>query len=87
MGRFVELPRQSKMRKLPPKRILDCERCSREYLTTAEVEAMIAAAKITGLYAHRDATLIHLAYRHAACVSGLVAGVWTKWTLNRVFCI
>ena len=48
---------------------------------------MTAAAKITGLYGHRDATLILLAYRHAACVSELVAGVGTRWILNRVFCI
>jgi len=86
MGWLVELPRQSKMGKLPPKRILNYERCSREYLTIAKVEAMIAAGKTTGMYGHQDATLTFLAYRHASCVSELVAGVGTRWTLNRVFC-
>lgn len=73
MGRVIKLSQPPKMGKLPPKRAPNSERRSREYLTPAEIEAMIAAAKNTGRYGHRDATLILLAYRHAARVSELVS--------------
>jgi len=36
------------MGKLPPKRVPNIERRSREYLSPAEVDSMIAAAKNTG---------------------------------------
>jgi type 1 fimbriae regulatory protein FimB/type 1 fimbriae regulatory protein FimE len=46
---------------------------SREYLTPAEVDAIIDAARSAGRYGHRDAALILLAYRHALRVSELVS--------------
>jgi integrase len=42
---------------------------TREYLTGAEVEKLIATARKSSRYGHRDATMILLAYRH-----GLRAG-------------
>lgn len=79
MGQLIELPQTSKMGKLPPKRVPNAERRSREYLSPAEVDAMIAAAKNAGRHGHRDATLILLAYRHAARVSEV-----TTWRRDQV---
>ncbi|OGP71647.1 MAG: integrase [Deltaproteobacteria bacterium RBG_16_50_11] len=73
MGDVIDLRQTSKMGKLPPRRIPNSELRSREYLTPAEVDAMIGAAKKTGRHGHRDATLILLAYRHAARVSEVVS--------------
>jgi hypothetical protein len=39
---------------------------TREYLTGSEVEALMAAARKSSRYRHRDATMIFIAYRHAA---------------------
>jgi type 1 fimbriae regulatory protein FimB/type 1 fimbriae regulatory protein FimE len=61
------------MGKLPPRRVPNSERRSREYLSPAEVDSMIIAAKNTGRHGHRDATLILLAYRHAGRVSEVIS--------------
>jgi type 1 fimbriae regulatory protein FimB/type 1 fimbriae regulatory protein FimE len=37
---------------------------TREYLTGAEVEALMVEARKSGRYGHRDATMILIAYRH-----------------------
>jgi integrase len=37
---------------------------TREYLTGSEVEALMAAARKSSRYGHRDATIILIAYRH-----------------------
>lgn len=77
MGDLIELHRTSKTGKLvqapPPQRRKNAEVRSREYLTPAEVEAMIYAAKGSGRHGRRDAALIILTYRHALRVSELVA--------------
>lgn len=73
MGRVVELPQQSKMGKSPPMRVPNSVRRSREYLSPAEVDSMITAAKNAGRHGHRDATLILLTYRHAGRVSEMIA--------------
>ena len=46
-----------------PTRKPNAEMRTREYLTPAEVEKLIAAAKL-GRHGHRDATLILVAFRH-----------------------
>ena len=46
-----------------PRRPMNEELRSREYLTPAEIEKLIAAAK-QGRWGHRDSTLIMVAYRH-----------------------
>ena len=62
----------------PPHRQRNSERRPREYLTPAEVETLIAAAKNRGRYGHRDATMILLAYRHGLRVGELVALAWDQ---------
>ncbi len=64
--------------KVPPRRIPNKERRSREYLTDKEVVALMDAARKTGRHGHRDATLILLAYRHAFRVAELVALRWDQ---------
>ena len=50
--------------KVPPPRKTNKEVRSREYLTPDEIERLMVAAKSVGRHAHRDATLILIAYRH-----------------------
>ena len=73
MGDVVGFPQTSKMGKIPPRRVANIERRSREYLTPKEVDSMVAAAKIAGRHGHRDGALILLTYRHAGRVSEVVA--------------
>ncbi len=62
----------------PPRRVKNAERRSREHLTPAEVEALIAAAKSVGRHGPRDAALLLVAYRHGLRVSELVALRWDQ---------
>ncbi len=64
--------------KVPPRRIPNQARRSREYLTQKEVIALIETARKLGRHGHRDATLILLAYRHALRVAELVALRWDQ---------
>lgn len=57
----------------PPLKQPNAQRRSREYLTSAEIDRLMAAAKQLGRHGHRDATMILLAYRHGLRVSELVA--------------
>lgn len=50
-------------RTVPPRRLLNIELRTREYLLPEEIETLIAEAR-KGDYGHRDATLILTAYRH-----------------------
>ena len=62
----------------PPRPQHNSERRPREYLTPAEVETLIAAARKRGRYGHRDATMILIAYRHGLRVSELVGLRWDQ---------
>jgi len=44
---------------------------TREYLTTAEIECLMAAARKSSRYGHRDATMILIGYRHGLRASEL----------------
>jgi len=63
---------------VPPRKVPNNTRRSREYLTPREVDALIAAARRLGRYGHRDATILLLAYRHGLRVSELVALRWEQ---------
>src|SRR5437868_2847700 len=63
---------------LPPKRLRNAERRSREHLTPAEVEKIVKAAGRVGRHGHRDATLIQIAYRHGLRVSEVVVLRWDQ---------
>lgn len=61
---------------VPPKRVPNAQLRPREYLTTAEIEELMAIARKRGRYGHRDATMILMAYRHGLRVSELCALRW-----------
>jgi len=67
----------------PPSRKTNKETRSREYLTGDEVGRLMIAAKSVGRHAHRDATLILIAYRHGLRVSELVALRWDMVDLKQ----
>jgi type 1 fimbriae regulatory protein FimE len=62
----------------PPRKLRNADRRSREFLTEAEVEKLIAAAEQRGRHGHRDATMILVAYRHALRVSELCSLRWDQ---------
>lgn len=66
-----------------PRRPLNSEVRSREYLTSAEVDSLIKSAKSTGRHRHRDGSLILIAYRHGLRVSELVALRWNQVDLKQ----
>ena len=59
----------------PPRRRKNAEVRVREYLTDAEIAKLITAAGFNR-HAHRDATMVLLAYRHGLRVAELVALRW-----------
>ncbi len=69
-------PRAEK-RTVTPKRLPNAKLRTREYLTEAEVEWLMAAAK-GNRHGHRDATMILLAYRHGLRASELVDLRWDQ---------
>lgn len=69
--------------KVPPKRVPNKARRSREHLSEKKVSALLDAAKKNGRHGHRDATLILLTYRHALRVSELVALRWDQIDLSQ----
>lgn len=64
-------------RTVTPKRRPNSELRTREYLTEAEVERLIEAAK-GNRHSHRDATMILVAYRHGLRASELVDLRWDQ---------
>ena len=62
-------------RRLPPRRLHNAQVRAREYLTNAEVERLIEAAR-ANRWGHRDATMVLMAYRHGLRVAELVTLRW-----------
>ena len=64
-------------RTVTPKRLPNGDLRTREYLTEAEVERLMAAAR-KNRWGHRDATMILVAYRHGLRVSELIDLRWDQ---------
>jgi integrase len=64
-------------RTVTPKRLPNADLRTREYLTEAEVERLMAAAR-SNRYGHRDATMVLVAYRHGLRVAELVDLRWDQ---------
>lgn len=62
----------------PPKRIKNAALRPREYLTEAEVERLMQAARQRGRHGVRDALMILMAYRHGLRVCELCALRWDQ---------
>ncbi len=69
--------------KVPPLRRPNKDLRSREYLTPAEVDQLMTSARSVGRHAHRDCTLILVAFRHGLRVSELVALRWDMVDLKQ----
>ena len=69
--------------KVPPLRRPNKDLRSREYLTTEEVDQLMASARSVGRHSHRDSTLILVAFRHGLRVSELVALRWDMVDLKQ----
>lgn len=67
----------------PPLKIKNSARRVREYLTSAEIDALMIAAKQAGRHGLRDATMILVAYRHGLRVSELVSLRWSQVDLKQ----
>ena len=55
---------------------------TREYLTANEVEKLMATARKSSRYGHRDATMILIAYRHGLRASEVCDLQWHQVELN-----
>jgi integrase len=64
-------------RKVTPRRPRNCDVRTREYLTSDEVDRLIAAAR-KSRWGHRDGTMILTCYRHGLRVSELVDLQWSQ---------
>lgn len=62
----------------PPRRTSNAAKRLREYLTPAEVEQLVQAARVRGRYGARDAAMILIAYRHGLRVAELVGLRWEQ---------
>ena len=67
----------------PPRKPLNADRRSREYLTPGEVERLIKSAEKLGRHGHRDGTMLLLSYRHGLRVSELCALRWDQVDLGQ----
>ena len=68
--------------RVPPRRLRNRDRRTREHLTPAEMDLLIQAAGRRGRHGHRDATLLLIGYRHGYRVSELVALRWDQVDLE-----
>src|SRR5262245_58462439 len=55
---------------------------TREYLTSKEIERLMAAARASSRWGHRDATMILVGYRHGLRASELCDLQWSQVELN-----
>jgi len=55
---------------------------TREYLTEREIERLMAAARKSSRYGHRDATMILIGYRHGLRASELCDLQWSQVDLS-----
>ncbi len=67
---------------LPFQKPKNKSRRSREYLTEAEVNKIISAARNIGRHGNRDAAMILLAFRHGLKVSELISLRWQQVDLK-----
>lgn len=89
MGQVIDLmsrpnraPTAKNRKVATPRRKPNRELRSREYLTPAETDRLIAAAAASGRYGARDQTLLLVMYRHGLRVSEAVSLRWEQVDLK-----
>src|SRR5437762_7662978 len=65
-------------RHAPPKRQKNAKIRPREYLTQAEIDRLMKAARKRGRWGYRNATMILVAFRHGLGVGELVSLRWDQ---------
>jgi len=80
-ARLRLVPPSTKLRTVVPLRVPNADLRTREYLTEAEVEKLIEAAK-KNRWGHRDATMTLIAYRHGLRAAELVDLRWEQVDLK-----
>jgi integrase len=73
-------------RQVAPGRKPNAEVRTREYLTVAEVEKLIKAAK-SSRYGHRDSTMILIAFRHGLRAAEIARLEWQQVEFGRNACL
>jgi integrase len=58
--------------------VMNQEPFFKEFVTTAEIERLMAAARKSSRYGHRDATMILIGYRHGLRASELCDLQWSQ---------
>jgi integrase len=82
MSAHLRLVDPSNENRSVPVRPANAELRSREYLTAAEVDKLIGAAR-DGRYSHRDATLILIAFRHGLRAAEICDLEWSQVEFGR----
>jgi integrase len=83
MGSLVQFLERGKMmrnqhRSNPAPSTVSSSVRTRDYLTTLEIDALMAAARQSSRYGHRDATMILLGYRHGLRAAELCDLQWSQ---------
>ena len=69
---------RNQRRSNPPPSTVSSSVRTRDYLTTREIDALMAAARQSSRYGHRDATMILLGYRHGLRAAELCDLQWSQ---------
>lgn len=73
----------AKSKHLPPKKVKNEARRTREFLTDQEVNQLRTAARQHGRHGHRDDTLILMMFRHGLRVGEIIALRWEQVDLKQ----
>lgn len=79
----MDTPPTPKNGTVPPKRLPNQERRTREHLTPAEVAELVKLARDRNRHGQRDAAMILLCYRHGLRVAELCALRWEQVDLKQ----
>ena len=82
IARLKVITPNNENRQVVPTRSRNADLRSREYLTVAEVEKLMKAAR-DGRYGHRDATLILIAFRHGLRAVEICDLEWSQVEFSR----
>jgi integrase len=80
--KLVESCNENRQVEPTPRRVANAEMRSREYLTPAEIEKLLKAAK-DGRWGHRDATLVLVGYRHGLRAKEIAELEWSQVEFGR----
>ena len=83
MSAQLRLVKPSNQNRSVPVRPPNAELRTREYLTAKEVDKLMATARNSARYGHRDATIILMAFRHGLRASEICDLEWSQVEFGR----